>query len=129
MPGRKGIRIPRELWLKSRPRRITEEYYKDEDGNIVVILELEYRGIMGKLLKIFSLTPPPKYKKIILDRVGSEIWKLCDGEHTIDDIIRKVIKLTGLSRRNAELATYNYIRQLVEKGLIELLIPSQHGGK
>ncbi len=128
MPRRKGIRIPREVWLKSRPHRVTEEYYRNEDGNIVIVVQLEYHGIMGKLLKIFSITPPPKYKKYILDKVGSEIWKLCDGKHTIEDIIKRVMKITGLSRRNAELATYTYIRQLVEKGLIELIIPTPPGG-
>ncbi len=125
MPRRKGIRIPRELWLRSRPRRITDEYYTDDEGNTVILVELEYHGVIGKLLKIFSITPPPKYKRIVLDKMGSEVWRLCDGKHSIEDIIKHIMKKTGLSRRNVELAVYTYIRQLVEKGLLEVLIPEE----
>ncbi len=124
---RKGIRIPREIWLKSRPLRITEDYEIDEHGNAVILLEMEYTGIKGKLLKWFSITPLPKYKRIILDDMGTEVWKLCDGKHTVNDIVKHMVKKTGMSRRNMEIAVYTYLRKLVEKGLIEIIIPSEEG--
>jgi hypothetical protein len=125
MPRGKGIRISREQWLKSIPIRITNEYYENDDGTTTILVEIEYKGFIGKLLKIFSITPPPKYKRIVLDRIGSIVWKMCDGKHSVEDIIKKLMKETGLSRRNIELATYNYIKTLIMKGLIELRIPSE----
>jgi hypothetical protein len=125
MPKGKGLRITREQWLKSIPIRITNEYYENEDGSTTILVEIEYKGFIGKLLKIFSITPPPKYKRIVLDRIGSIVWKMCDGKHSIEDIIKKLVKETGLSRRNIELAIYNYIKTLIMKGLIELKIPNE----
>ncbi len=122
MPG-KGIRIPREAWLKSRPVRITDDYELDEEGNAVILVEIEYKGLKGKILKALSLTPLPKYKRIVLDRMGTEVWKLCDGKHTVEDIVRHMMKKTGMSRRNMEIAVYTYLRMLVEKGLVEVIIP------
>ncbi len=119
----KGIRIPREKWLRSIPVRITDEYEIDEDGNAVILLQIEYKGIRGKLVKMFSITPLPQYKKIVLDKMGTTVWQLCDGKHTVDDIIRHLVKKTGMSRRNMEIAIYNYLKTLIEKGLIELHIP------
>ncbi len=119
----KGIRVKREQWLRSKPLRTIEDYEVDDNGNIVLIVEVEEKGVLTKILKLFSIVPPPKYKKIVLDRIGSKVWLLCDGKHTIDDIVRVVMKETGLSRRNVEIAVYNYINQLVMKGLVQLQIP------
>ncbi len=120
---KKGIRVKREQWLRSKPLRTIEDYEVDDNGNIVLIVEVEEKGVLAKILKLFSIVPPPKYKKIVLDRIGSKVWLLCDGKHTIDDIVRVVMKETGLSRRNVEIAVYNYINQLVMKGLVQLQIP------
>lgn len=121
----KGIRIEREQWLKSIPVRVVEDYTEDDNGIVTILVELEYRGLIGKIIKAISITPPPKYKRIVLDKIGSVVWKMCDGKHTVEDIIKKLMSVTGLSRRNVELAVYHYIKTLVMKGLIELKIPEK----
>ena len=123
MPRKKGIRIPREKWLYSRPVRLIEDYEVDSEGNVVILVELVEKGFVSKILKLLSIVPPPRYKKIVLDKMGSRVWFLCDGEHTVDDIIKTLVRETGLSRRNIELAVYNYLNTLLMKGLIELRIP------
>lgn len=124
---KKGIRVKREQWLKSIPIRTVEEYEVDDKGNIVIIVEVVEKGVIAKILNLFSIIPPPRYKKIVLDKIGSKIWLLCDGKHTIEDIIKSVIKETGLSRRNIEIAVYTYINQLIMKGLLQLQLPIEGG--
>ncbi len=120
---KKGLRITREQWLRSIPRRVVEDFTRDSDGNIVIILELKPKGIVSKILNYISITPPPRYKKIVLDKMGSRVWMLCDGKHSVEDIIKILVKETGFSRRNIELSIYNYLKTLIMKGLIELHIP------
>ena len=120
---RKGIRVPREKWLRSIPVRLVEDYEIDENGNVVLLVELVEKGLFSRILRMLSIIPPPKFKRIILDKMGSRVWLMCDGKHSIDDIVRALVRETGLSRRNIELAVYNYINTLLIKGLIELRIP------
>lgn len=119
----KGIRLSREQWLRSKPIRLIEDFERDSDGNIVIVVELVDKGVLAKIMKLFSIVPPPKYKRIVLDKIGSRVWMLCDGKHTVEDIIRKLVEETGFSRRNIELSVYNYLKTLIMKGLVELLIP------
>jgi len=125
---KKGIRISRDKWLRSIPKRLIEDFEKDDKGNIVIIVELREKGLLSKILKIISTSPTPRYKRIVLDQMGSRVWMLCDGKHSIDDIVKILVRETGLSRRNIELAIYNFIKTLATKGLIELYIPVDEGG-
>lgn len=118
----RGIRLRRQQWLRSIPVRMVEDFTEDDNGIVTILVELEYKGLIGKIIKAISLTPPPKYKRIVLDKMGSIVWKMCDGKHTVEDIVRRLMTVTGLSRRNVELAVYHYIKTLVMKGLIELRI-------
>jgi len=119
----KGIRLSREQWLRSKPIRLIEDFERDSDGNIVIVVRLVEKGVLAKIMKLFSIVPPPKYKRIVLDKIGSRVWMLCDGKHTVEDIVRKLVEETGFSRRNIELSVYNYLKTLIMKGLVELQIP------
>jgi len=119
----KGVRLSREQWLRSKPIRLIEDFERDSDGNIVIVVELVEKGVLAKIMKLFSIVPPPKYKRIVLDKIGSRVWMLCDGKHTVEDIVRKLVEETGFSRRNIELSVYNYLKTLIMKGLVELQIP------
>ena len=120
---RKGIRVSRETWLNSRPVRVIDDYSVDENGNVVVVVEVVEKGLLAKIMRLLSIVPPPRYKKIVFDKIGSRVWILCDGKHTVNDIIKAVMRETGLSRRNVELAVYSFLNQLIVKGLIQLQIP------
>lgn len=117
----KKIRIPREKWLSLKPLRLTEDYEVGSDGSVTIIARVEPRGFLTRFLRLVSIVPPPSYKRFVLDRVGGKLWLLCDGSRTIDDLIKILMKETGLSRRNVELAVYNYINILISKGLLALL--------
>lgn len=125
---RKGVRIPREVWLRSKPVRLINDYVVDDGGNVVLIAEIAEKGLLSRLLKWFSVVPPPRYKKFVLDKMGSKVWLMCNGENTIEDIVKALVKETGLSRRNVELAVYSYLNTLISKGLIAMYTPSNERG-
>jgi len=65
----------------------------------------------------------PKERRIVLDRVGADIWELCDGEHTVDGIIAALSEKYKLNRKEAEVSLTSYLRQLGRRGLIGFAVP------
>ncbi len=128
MGKRKGVRVPRQVWLRAKPVRVAADYEINDEGNAVILVEINYRGLLARIMKAISIVPPPRYKRIVLDRMGTRVWLLCDGRHTVNDIVKKLVKETGMSRRSMELAVYQYISRLVEKGLVALVLPEEEEG-
>ena len=63
-------------------RNHTINYKSDEEG--IVTLEVENKGFMNTLLQ--KLIKKPRTSFIHLDKTGSFVWPLIDGEKTIGDI-------------------------------------------
>jgi len=124
---KRGLRIPREAWLKTRPVRVFEDFRVMDDGRVVILVEEAERSVLAKILRILSPIPTPRYRKIELDKMGSMVWLMCDGKHTVEDIVKAVMRETGFSRRNAELAVYHFLNQLATRGLIQFILPSESG--
>jgi len=124
---RRGLRLPREAWLKARPVRVFEDFRVADDGRVVILVEEEGKGVLAKILRILSPIPAPRYRRIELDKMGSMVWLMCDGKHTVEDIVRAVMRETGFSRRNAELAVYHFLNKLATRGLIQFILPSESG--
>ena len=69
-------------YLERIPYRPHEIKWKEEEGTVT--LEIENRGFMNRLAQ--KLFHKPKTSFIHLDRTGSFIWPLLDGEKSIIDI-------------------------------------------
>ncbi len=54
----------------------------------------------------------------ILNRTASEIWKLADGTHTIENIIQKIYEHFEVSIEQAEIDVKHFIEDLEIKQLI-----------
>lgn len=102
-----------EEFLQYRPHRLDFEWYEDEKG-LVVIKVPKFKGNLGisfcKIIRkkeIFTAHP---------DRIGSLVWKNCDGKNTVKDIL-KIIKKTYLSdgiKKNEEDIKNNLVNYLVD---------------
>jgi len=64
----------------------------------------------------------PEFRTVTLDEVGTRVWDLCDGEHTVKDLIARVAEEHKLSRKEAEVSLVAYLRQLAARGLIALVV-------
>jgi len=87
-----------------------------------VMLKVPRRGgFWGKLLGAAFLVP--KVRKVALDDIGSEVWRMCDGKNSIGDIARSIGAKHKLHRKEAELAVLSFIDSLAKKSLVGILIP------
>ncbi|RLE83083.1 MAG: hypothetical protein DRJ52_00795 [Thermoprotei archaeon] len=118
-PEKTPLQPSKEIILKSKPiRNPLVEWKKYESGEIALIVKMKDTW-MTKLFKV------SKQRKIILDTVGSFVWELCDGNHTIEDIINELCKKYKLRPREAEVSLITYLNMLAQRRLVAFIIPKQ----
>lgn len=109
--------------LASKPVRNDLVEWERDDNNEVVIHLIRADNWKIKLLAKFFYIP--KQRKIGLDAVGSQVWELCDGKHSVEHMIRILAKEYKLNRKEAEVALMAYLKKLGQKRLVGFAVPTQ----
>ncbi len=113
-------RFTPEQVLLSRPVRNTSlQTEAAEDGSLRIIIE---RRRIWWVRALSVLLPIPKRRPIELDPLGKEVWDLCDGEHTLREMIRIFQQRHKLSRAEAEWSLRTYLRDLGKRGLVVIAV-------
>jgi len=113
--------ITKDMLLKSKPVRNPElEWQRYPSGEVAVVIKGEAKGFTKIAAKMAKVEPK---KKILLDKVGSFVWDLCDGEHTVEDIIKELMRKYKLHRREAEASLLLYLQMLSKRALIGFILP------
>lgn len=60
------------------------------------------------------------HQLFVMGTHAAEIWRLCDGKCTVQEMIEKVVDLYGVERARAEQEISSFILNLKEKRLINL---------
>ncbi len=60
----------------------------------------------------------PREKKISLDKLGSWVWKKCDGKTPVSKILNQMSEEFRLSRKEAEVSLMSFLKSLSSKKLI-----------
>jgi hypothetical protein len=113
--------LDREQSMQSVPminQLITVEY--DAEGNAVLNVPRKRTTMVKLMAKLFRLPP---YKQIELDELGTYTIELCDGEHTVEEIIEKFADRFDLSHREAEVSMLSYLQTLAKRGIIAFAVP------
>lgn len=58
-----------------------------------------------------------------MDEVGSFVWDMCDGKHTVEEIIQELSAKYKMMRRETEVALTTYFQQLTNRKFIGVLAP------
>lgn len=128
---KKGPAIPRGEFLKMKPvRNPGLKWEKNEEGDFTLFIPMQQRQQAPKGKKrrkglLSKLAPAPTEKKIQLDRVGSIVWDLCDGERTMEDIVDHLHKEYKLLPSEAEVSLNAYFNQLSKRGLVGFVLPEE----
>ena len=114
-------KAPRAELLAAVPVRnpLLEWRVDEEPGSPVVVLLVPRRGDgIGRLLN--RLFDAPEHRQVVLDELGTQVWRLCDGTTTVDGIVRALMERHRLQRREAEVSLTTYLETLARRGFIEL---------
>ena len=117
--------LPRRELLRAKPVR-TEKLTSEEnsDGEIVLGIPRRNTWWIDTMSRMFYV---PSRRTVVLDRIGSFLWGLCDGQNTVDHVISTIRTEYKLERKEAEVSTLTYLKQLTEKGLIGLAVANRKG--
>ena len=65
---------------------------------------------------------PRLSKRYELDKLGVYVWKLCDGKRRVEDIIDSFAGEFGLSFHEARVAVTGYLKTLVQRGALVIML-------
>lgn len=80
-----------------------------------LIVERARTRLAGFLAKFFTI---PSEKNFMLDRYGSEVWKLSDGTKTVKTIAAKLSHEFGWPQENAQRAVLLFLTRLSQRRLV-----------
>ena len=134
--NRRRPSLPREDMLSLCPVRnpvITWETHGQEDGDastagIVLTVPRREDG-WGKWLARWLHVPTGK--RIELDEFGAQVWGMCDGTHTVEQLVKYTCEIYRLNRRQGEISVVAFMRMLTQRRLVGFLTKEKgvtHGG-
>jgi len=113
-------RISREQILKARPIiNPAVQWSRGEEGEIIITLKRREDWWVKFLSALFVV---PRERKIALDEIGSMLWELFDGQHTIKELAQMLAERLKISYKEAELSLTEYLRILARKRLVALIV-------
>ena len=92
---------------------------RGEDGLATLQVPRGDSALVRSVSRWFRLPP---YRPIALDELGSFVIELCDGRHTVRDLVDKLAKRFKLNRREAEVGMTTFLRTLARRSIIALVI-------
>lgn len=101
-------------WQGVRPQRSDAVFWDERDGTVT--LTVPRTDWVGRLLR--WLTARPLKRRIELDEIGSLVWKLCDGQHTVGEIADALVQRYQLMRREALASLAEFLTQLRKRGAV-----------
>lgn len=115
--------LTREQAMAAWPiRNPSLKTHESDDGLIGVELPRRKDWMGGVLGFMFSV---PETKPVQLDEVGTFVWNLCDGDHTVNDIAAALAREYKLNRREVEVSLTTYLQTLGKRGMIAFAIPRE----
>jgi hypothetical protein len=116
--------VDRQALFRLRPARNgLIEWKTNAEGEALLSIPRR-KDRVGRMVGF--LVRVPQARAVQLDEVGTFVWGMCDGEHTVDGIIRETCKQYKMNRREVEISVTTYLQMLAERNFIGFY---QRGGK
>ena len=103
-----------ENYLEKIPQKGDFEWTTDDDG--IVTLHIENKGIVNRIAQ--KLLKKPRISYVHLDKMGSFIWPIIDGEKSILDMAEAVDKEFGEEAQPLYERLAKYIQILASYGFV-----------
>lgn len=115
--------LTREQAFEARPVRNPRLKWRVNEDNCVEVIVPRRKDTVGRILGFLFFVP--ESRPVTLDEVGSRVWHLCDGEHTVTQVARTLANEYRLARREVEVSLTEYLRMLGKRGMVGFLVPKE----
>jgi len=125
------VRNPAVIWER-RSGATDPDDPDDPDIRTAAVLTLPHRkDRMGKILSFWFHMP--EGKTITLeDEISAELWEMCDGSHTVEQLVKHTCQSYKLNRRQGEVSVVTFMRMLTQRRLVGFLSGAkgaEHGNR
>ena len=62
---------------------------------------------------------------MVLDRLGAEVWRLCDGKRTVEEVVDLFGERHALTFHESRVAVTLYLKALLQRGVLAIVIPEE----
>ncbi len=120
---RQKPRLTREQALQACPIRNPSLKWRESDDEEVTVTLPRREDWVGKLLAFCFYVP--ESRPLTLDVVGSYVWHMCDGDHTVADMACQLAQEHKLHPKEAEVSLTTFLRDLGKRGMIVFAVPRE----
>lgn len=115
------LSVTREASFAARPVRNPVVEWDAESGGPDLQLTIPRRknARANVLAWMFGV---PDERKLVLDEMGSFVWRQCDGEHSVQDLVAELVRQYRLSQREATVSLTTYLRTLGRRNLVAFAV-------
>jgi len=107
----------RAEWLALRPLRNPKlEWHEDKDNGHIVLTIARISSWKTKILGL--MVPIPDEKTVVLDKIGTDVWKMIDGKTTVGQIAKELARSYQIEPREAELSLQQFFKELGRRGYV-----------
>ena len=112
--------------LLARPvRNIAARVEKTESGLVRIHLKRKKpRYFVPPLSWIIPLRPEQILK---LDRIGSQIWGLCDGKRSVEAVVEHFAQQYRLTFHEGRVMVTDYLKTLIQRGALAIAMQKESG--
>ena len=117
--GKGAGRISVDEFLASVPYR--NEAMEVEPVGKGLLLSVPVRRPRWLVPPLSWVLPWSGYRRVELDEPGTEVFNLCDGKRSVEEIIETFAENHKLSFREGQVAVTQFLRELLKRGIIALV--------
>ena len=100
--------------MASQPVRLVE-WSSDGDGRVT----LAVRRREDRATRMLSfLVPIPRQRRVALDEIGSDVWRMCDGDTSLADMAGTLARKYKLNYKEAQQPLLRFLNDLARRGLV-----------
>lgn len=68
------------------------------------------------------VVPVRPERTVRLDRLGAEVWRMCDGRCTVESVVERFARSHGLTFHEARVSVTGYLSALVQRGVLAMVL-------
>ena len=109
----------REMLLLKPTRNPGLAWVEEGERIVLTIHHGTHTGWKARLIGM--AVSVPQHRRVELDAIGSDVWRMTDGKNTLGFIAKNLAKKYKLSPREAELSLQQFFKELGRRGYIGFL--------
>ncbi len=113
--ARKAAPTRRDV-LELCPVRNPDLEWSEHDGQVVLHVKHVHTSWKARLLGVFMELP--RGRNIVLDQVGTDVWKELDGQKNFAQVAQFLSKKHKLTLREAEISLQQFFKELGRRGYV-----------